>query len=80
VTGTTPLPTLTLSRQLAVLRDEIERIRIQVTQLCQSVDTPEQAASAELREQLQRAIAFLEDAADHLMPDPELERQAAAPL
>jgi hypothetical protein len=69
MTDTTPLPTLTLFRQLEVLRDELERARTHVVSLCNSMGKPSDRESLDLREQLQRAISFIEQAADHLMPD-----------
>jgi hypothetical protein len=77
MTDTKPLPKLTFFRQLEVLRDEVERVRTQVSDLCGSLERPSDRGSLDLREQLQRSISFLEQAADHLMPAADHEEQVA---
>jgi hypothetical protein len=77
VTDTKPLPKLTFFRQLEVLRDEVERVRAQISDLCVTLERPADRGSLDLREQLQRSISFLEQAADHLMPAAEHEDQPA---
>jgi hypothetical protein len=76
VTDTKPLPKLTFFRQLEVLRDEVERVRTQVSDLCVALEPPSDRGSLDLREQLQRSISFLEQAADHLMPAADHEDRA----
>ena len=72
------MPTLSLFRQLQILRDELERVRTQIAQLCDALGKPMDGASLDLREQLQRSISFLEQAADHLVPDANHKDQPAA--
>jgi len=68
MSDTTPIPTFSLLQQLELLQDDIERVRTEVVSICHSMGKPVDRASLDLREQLQRAVSFLEQAADHLMP------------
>jgi hypothetical protein len=81
MSDTTPIPTFTLFQQLELLQEDVERLRLQIVSLCDSIGKPTDRASLDLREQLQRAVSFLEQAADHLMPEAaQFDPAGSAPL